>query len=207
MILLTNEEIVQLFYKKTLEANPTEFIEVGCFEASASKFLSSKMPNCKVTAYEANPINYEHFSNELKKCNINYVNKAISNFNGETTFHLLDTVKINIKSSLSKRTKSRKTKPVIVSCSTLNKLHFKNNNTYSIWIDAEGHGYEVLQGASDLLPNTKCILIEAEKEQFWLNQKLDVDIIKYLELKGFTAIAKDSERSQYNILFEKNSNP
>jgi FkbM family methyltransferase len=202
MILLTNTEIVNLFYDKTIESNPTDFIEVGCFEASASKHLSTQLPTCTVTAYEANPINFKHFNKELKRYNINYINKAISNFNGSTTFYLLSPTKTNIKSSLSKRTKSKKTTPVTVECNTLDHLHNKEDGTYSIWIDAEGHGYEVLEGAINILPKTKYILIEVEKEPWWVDQKLDTDVVKYLESKGFVPIAKDREWSQYNILFE-----
>ena len=108
MILIPNTEIVKLFYDKTIEANTTEFIEVGCYEGSASKHLSTEMPNCKVTAYEANPVNFAHFSKELNLYNINYVNKAICEYDGETIFHLLDPLKRNLKSSLSKRTKAKK---------------------------------------------------------------------------------------------------
>jgi FkbM family methyltransferase len=203
MILLSNLKIVELFYEKAIQCNPTEFIEVGCFEGSASKHLSTKLPNCRVTAYEANPINFEHFSKELTNYNINYVNKAISNFNGDTIFFLLNPTKKNIKSSLAKRSKPRKTTPVLVKCDTLNNLHYNVNHTYCMWIDAEGVGYEVLEGASDILDNTKYILIEVEKEQFWVGQKLDTDVISLLKLKGFAAVAKDREFSQYNILFEK----
>jgi len=204
MILLNNNEIVKLFYKKTIECAPTQFIEVGCYEGSASKYISTELPDCKVTAYEANPVNYKHFYDDFTSYNIKYINKAISNFDGATTFHLLNSLKTNIKSSLSKRIKNRKTTPVKVTCGTLNTLHFKKNHTYSMWIDAEGHGYEVLEGASNLLANTKYILIEVEKEHWWVNQKLDKDVIKYLEEKDFTPIAYDREWSQYNILFEKN---
>lgn len=206
MILLSNTEIVKLFYDKTIEANTTEFIEIGCYEGNASKYLSTEMPNCKVTAYEANPVNFAHFSKELNAYNINYVNKAICEYDGETTFHLLDSLKINIKSSLSKRTKQRRTKPVLVKCNTLDTLHYRNDHTYSLWIDAEGHGYEVLQGASKLLDNTKYILIEVEKQSFWINQKLDIDVMNLLKFKRFSPIAYDRDWAQYNILFEKNSN-
>ena len=207
MILVSNSEIVEMFYNKTIQAAPTEFIEVGCYEGSASKYLSKKMPNCFVTAYEANPINFKHFSKDLKNYNINYVHNAISNFTGETTFHLLNSKKTNIKSSLSERTKAKKTVPVSVNCNTLNELHYNNNHnhTYSMWIDAEGHGYEVLEGASNLLENTTHILIEVEKEQWWVDQKLYTDVINLLKSQNFTPIAYDREWSQYNILFEKNN--
>ena len=205
MKLMSNSEIVELFYNKTIDTNPTEFIEVGCYEGSASKHLSTKMPNCSVTAYEANPVNFKHFIKDLENYNINYVHNAISNFIGETTFHLLNTDKTNIKSSLSKRSKSKKTFPVSVKCNTLNELHYKSNHTYCMWIDAEGHGYEVLEGASNLLKTTKYILIEVEKEHWWVDQKLDTDVINLLESQNFTPIAYDREWSQYNILFENNS--
>jgi FkbM family methyltransferase len=206
MILISNTEIVKLFYDKTIESNTTEFIEVGCYEGSASKHLSTKMPNCKVTAYEANPVNFAHFSKELNAYNITYVNKAICEYDGETTFHLLDSLKTNIKSSLSKRTKAKRSTPVSVKCNTLDTLHYHDDHTYSLWIDAEGHGYEVLQGASKLLDNTKYILIEVEKHSFWVDQKLDTDTIDLLKSKNFTPIAYDRDWTQYNILFKKNSN-
>lgn len=202
MQLLTNPEIVKLFYSKTIQSLPSQFIEVGCFEGSASKHLSKELPNCKVTAYEANPVNFKSFKEELSTFNINYVNKAISNFEGETEFHLLSSTKKNVKSSLSKRIKSKKTTPVTIECNTLDNLHYNNNDSYSLWIDAEGHGYEVLEGASKILMNTNYILIEVEKQKFWIDQKLDNDVIKFLQIQNFVPIAYDREWTQYNILFE-----
>ena len=202
MQLLTNPEIVKLFYNKTIQSLPSQFIEVGCFEGSASKHLSQKLSNCKITAYEANPINFKSFKEDFNKYNINYVNKAISNFEGETTFYLLSSTKKSVKSSLSKGIKSKKTTPVTVECNTLDTLHYNSKDSYSLWIDAEGHGYEVLAGASKILMNTNYILIEVEKQKFWIDQQLDNDIINFLKTKNFIPIAYDREWTQYNILFE-----
>ena len=90
-----------------------------------------------------------------------------------------------------------------VSKNTLDNLHNTNSESFCLWIDAEGHGYEVLQGAKEVLKKTQLIFIEVEETGHWVNQKLDRDILEFLE-NDFDAVARDQEYpKQYNLVFKR----
>lgn len=204
---LSGPDLVELFLSKTISYGPTDFIEVGCFEGSASKRISKELPSCNVTAYEANPENYDHFKNDLSEYNINHIQKGVSNYNGEATFYRreLPTKKKVGNNSLMQRVDNRYyANEVKIECVTLDEAHYSEDKTFSIWIDAEGHAFQVLQGADKVLSKTKYVFIEVEGIQFWKDQKLDSDIVDYLSRKGFIPVKRDTEMGdrQYNILFE-----
>lgn len=205
MEILKNKELTQLFLEKVIEKKSDYFIEVGCFEASSSIKISQSLPNCNVFAYEANPYNYDNFKDQLNKYKLNYVNKAISNYCGKTSFFLQQHKNYVVgNNSLLKRNSSCEYKEVQVLCDTLDNLNYEIDKKYSLWIDAEGHGLEVLEGSEKVLEKTELILIEVESIQYWKNQKLDKDVIRFLENRGFYWKYRDQEYpKQYNILFEK----
>lgn len=211
---ISNLELITEFYKVLDDINPDYFLEVGAFKAETSCYVSEKFTNCKVTAYEANPYNYAKFKQDLSKYNFDYINMAVSNTSNPVTMYLQNkTSKGNDKfirgnNSLLKRKNTKKGfTNVTVDCNTLDNLYTNRDKKFVLWIDAEGKGYEVLQGAETLLDNTHAVFIEVEQKQFWEDQKLDVDIISYLESKGFNCYKRDQEfKDQYNILFLRNKN-
>lgn len=211
---LSNIELVEEFYKVLDKINPDYFLEVGAFQAETSCYVSENFPACKVVAYEANPFNYEKFKEQLSKYNFNYINNAISDTNGPVTMYLQNkSFKQNDKfirgnNSLLKRTSEKKEyTEVTVDCYTLDSLYNIEDKKFVLWIDVEGKGYEVLQGASKLLDNVHAVFIEVEQKQFWKEQKLDTDIISYLKSKGFYIYKQDHEfKMQYNILFLRSNN-
>ena len=213
MTVLSNEELTNMFLNSVVTLRPDFFIEVGCFEASASIYVSSKLPECNVYAYEANPHNYSNFKDQLLQYNFNYVNKAISDFHGTTQFYLQKLKKKNKNknkhvrgnNSLLKRTDRKvEYEEVSVNCNTLDNLHYQEDSTYALWIDAEGKGFEVLTGSEQILKKTKLLLIEVESIRHWKEQLLDYDVIALLTMHGFKQIYRDQEYpEQYNILFEK----
>jgi len=206
---LSNIHLVEEFYRILININPDCFLEVGAFKSETSCYVSKKFPSCKVTAYEANPFNYNEFKENLSTYNFDYINMAISNTSDPVTMYLQNkSFKGNNKfvrgnNSLLKRTDTKKEFiEVTVDCNTLDNLYKDKDKKFVLWIDAEGKGYEVLQGATDLLPSVHAIFIEVEQKQFWEGQKLDTDIISYLESKGFYCYKQDHEfEKQYNILF------
>lgn len=209
---LSNRELVVEFYKILDTINPDYFLEVGAFKAETSCYVSKKFPSCKVIAYEANPFNYKKFKDDLSKYNFDYINNAISDTDGPVTMYLQNkSFKGNDKfvrgnNSLLKRTDTkREFTEVSVKCHTLDSLYNIKDKKFVLWIDVEGKGYEVLQGANKLLDSTHAVFIEVEQKQFWKDQKLDIDIIKYLESRGFYIYKQDQEfKKQYNILFLRN---
>lgn len=210
-MIFSNEDLINLFYKKTIQYNPKIFVEIGAYEASASKFISKNCPDIRCFCFEANIHNYNKFQKEFEKNNsLNYYNYAVSNYDGDTTFFLQKQKnknkfkKTKKNNSLSKRTEQGVIyEELSVNCITMNNF-FRNDfeSTFALWIDAEGKGLEVLQGCTDILPRTVSIFIEVEKKSFWQSQYLDNDIIDWLSKRGFKVIGKDNQTQyQYNILF------
>ena len=201
MDILTNKQLVSLFYKKAKEIKPDIFCEIGAYEASASKELSD-IENISIFAYEANKYIYEMYRNDKGLKNVNYKNLAISNT------IIKDYVKSGANSLLKRNTETYSNleyELTEVDSFTLDSLHSKDKEkSYVLWIDVEGCGLQVLEGSKEILKNTKLILIEVENIQHWEDQKMDKEIISFLESYGFKIVARDQEYpNQYNIMFEK----
>ncbi len=208
MDILTNKQLVSLFYKKAKEIKPDIFCEIGAYEASASKELSD-IENISIFAYEANKYIYEMYRNDKGLKNVNYKNLAISNTIGKVNFYIMkDYVKSGANSLLKRNTETYSNleyELTEVDSFTLDSLHSKDKEkSYVLWIDVEGCGLQVLEGSKEILKNTKLILIEVENIQHWEDQKMDKEIISFLESYGFKIVARDQEYpNQYNIMFEK----
>lgn len=207
---LTTNALRSLFYKKIKLLNPTTFVEVGPFEGETSKHISEMLPNTKIYAYEANPYNYNNFKYSIESYGVKYKNIAISDSKKTASFFLQkknnNVEYIKGSHSLLKRSNDKiEYEEVSVKCDTLDNLNYSNNEKYGLWLDAEGHNYNVLKGSINVLKQTEIIHVEVEKKKYWKDQKLDVDVIKFLLSLGFSVLAKDQEYpKQYNIIFIRN---
>jgi len=104
MSILTNKQLVSLFYKKAKEIKPDIFCEIGAYEASASKELST-IENISIFAYEANKYIYEMYRDDKDLKNVNYKNFAISNTTEKVNFYIMkDYVKSGANSLLKRNT-------------------------------------------------------------------------------------------------------
>lgn len=199
------KELVDLFLTKIKEDQPSHFYEIGCFSAEFSKRLS-KESNCVITAFEANPHNYKRFKDSIEGDGINLIHSAVANTNKPLTFKIQNGREEAGNNSLLRRRRLVQGgyTEVSVNCSTLDEYNNEHIESVGLWIDAEGVGHEVLEGAQSILKKTNFVFIEVEEIRYWKNQKLDSDVISFMKSKGFEPIARDREfRHQYNIIFEK----
>ena len=76
----------------------------------------------------------------------------------------------------------------------------------ALWLDVEGHQYEVLQGSTISLRNTKIIKIEVESKELFKGQKWDyTKINNFLTENNFSPVYRDFEYEfQFNILYISN---
>ena len=206
MIQVTNSELVQLFHQEIRRIQPTVFIEVGCREGEASIITKVSIPSCKVFAYEAGKETYDLFHPRIAEMGVLHKNLAISNERGCASFYKKKDRATNGANSLMlRRNQGAWTDIQKVDKNTLDNLHDTEHQCFCLWIDAEGHGYEVLQGAKEVLKKTQLVLIEVEEEERWVNQKLDMDIIDFLA-NDFDVVAKDQQYpKQYNLVFKRKS--
>ena len=131
---------------------------------------------------------------------------AISNEPGSASFYKKEGNPKNIANSLMVRVNGAAWSDVQeVEKETLDRLHDTVDQSFCLWIDAEGHGYQVLQGATEVLKKTQLIFIEVEKTEIWVDQKLDEDIISLLS-EDFEVLNRDDQYDKaYNIVFKRKS--
>lgn len=88
----------------------------------------------------------------------------------------------NIFKNSSDKFKLKKT--ISVKTRTLDSFNYKNIDILKI--DAQGAGYEIIEGAKKTLKNTTVVVIELEFFQLYKNQKLAWDCINLMEELNFT---------------------
>lgn len=211
-------ERVEKFFYKILELLPvSKSIEIGAHEATFSrnvkKFFAEKI---HASAYEANPLVYSHFllDGELRKAGVEYCFSAIGNRDGSTAFQIYEAIRGKKENFDSRRHSCllRADSPddrhyaINVPVARLDTLcgHEAQASIYALWIDAEGFGREVLEGAENTLNNTAAIYMELESKAHFQGQALDVEIMAYLLGRDFLPILRDFLfPHQYNAIFVK----
>lgn len=165
------QELREAFIKLQSQLQPTHVVEVGAREASFSLEIRKLLTNSKIHAFEANPHVFRQFSHEIVSNNINYHNVGVSNNSGSGVF-LLDDSKDKIDGSHSILGRSGKVESysnLEIQLTTLDEAlgeEIDCDAKFCLWIDAEGLGYQVLEGAGKVLQQTQSIFIEVEHKSF-----------------------------------------
>jgi FkbM family methyltransferase len=191
------------------------FIEAGAFEGNASMAVKSKLPECKVYAFEASIDNYNHFKEKLQS--IDHIQMAISTYVGKIIFKQQALAKNGIafpkvlgNNSLKSRNFDLDTQyhDIEVSCTTLDDFFDKKvdaNESVGIWLDLEGTAYEALTAATKILDRVSFLKVEVEDKPYWEGQRLSRDIVDFLCQHGITPLIRDFEYdAQFNIVFCNN---
>ncbi|MFD6321033.1 FkbM family methyltransferase [Methylorubrum thiocyanatum] len=208
--------LAELFENLVYLHPPEVVLEIGAFEAAFSARVKQRKPEIKAFAFEANPHNFTHFSGRHgeESSGVNYMHLAISDHDGTETMHLQtfreghDAPLIKGDDSLLPRTKSGVEYDVReVPSLTLDSWAQKNgfiSSTMALWIDVEGAASKVLLGGIKTLDNVSALMIECEEHPHWHGQWMVRDVNQFMEMKGFTPIARDFEYGhQYNIVYIK----
>jgi len=202
-------ELANLFANIITNSKVDSFFEIGALNAEFSMFIKDQVKN--VVAFEASPRNFDQAKDAIS--NIEYLNMAVSDHNGEIDINVaVDTksgtgsIKIGADSILSKindeDTIYEKNKVECTKLDTFIANKKWENQSNALWIDVEGASLNVLAGAEDSLKNTKAIFIEVEQATFWKNQALVGEINKFLCDRNFVPIARDFEyENQYNVIY------
>lgn len=204
----------ELFFRLLDIAEPRLFVEAGAYRADASTRVASRFDQCRVVAFEANPHNHAAYADELTAGGIEYLNLAISNRVGTTTFHLRTSVDgeplrpVSGNSSLLPRL-DETTEYELIEVDTVALDSFFADSDLApaaLWIDVEGATGPLLAGASELLTHTDVVKIEVEERPTWDGQWLTLDVIAYFLKAGFTPLARDIEyENQFNLIFVNNA--
>lgn len=198
-----------LFFRLVRELTPDLFIEAGALDGSTSRKARRFLPDAKITAFEANPYNYERHAVRFKAepCGVDYVHLALSDSDGQVTFNVRV---IDGKPStggqgsiLKVDTPSVEQEEVTVNARRLDS-YFKPDSfdRCAVWMDVEGASKQVLQGAEAILSKVDLLFIELEDRASWKGQWLAGEVMEHLAKFDLLPVARDFQsRYQYNVLF------
>jgi FkbM family methyltransferase len=205
----TNFLSENLFFDLCAELEIRLLLECGAHDA----IISTKFVNVAgrfAVAFEANPYVYARFQTSIKSDVIDYVNLGLASKPG--------TLQLNIpthqprswsmQSSFNKTFEFSAFETVAVKVDNLDNLVMSKvaMTPSAIWIDVEGYGYSVLNGASEILAsgNCKLIFIEVQDRAYWDNERNAMEICEYLSGFNFVPLVRDSPLAElYNIVFVK----
>jgi FkbM family methyltransferase len=201
----TDKNSLQYFLDIQKKLKPTMSIEVGAFDADFSVEISKT--NIPTYAFEGFTEIYDNFKDRLS--NINYLNFAITDYDGTTDFYIDSTDPqwylrqgyYGIKMGFFRKAH----KVVSVPCTSLDS-YFKDfsNEKIALWIDCEGANREVLEGAAKILSMVDSIYIEVEHNFIWSDIWLRDDVINYLDKFDFLLLDEFSANpGQTNCIFVK----
>lgn len=208
-------DLAALFHRAVRAAGADLFVEAGAKDAETSRRARSYLdPSARVVAFEGNPYVHERFleHNTGGSDPIEYRHLALSDTEGEVTFHVRLTAKGKPKPDGrgSIRTIRDENHPhgyeqVVVEATTLDAFFDVSSvDSCALWIDVEGASQEVLTGGHELLSKADAILIEVEEleEWKWGPAWTVTDVCDHLFGYGLIPIARDYQsRYQFNVLF------
>ena len=180
-IFFTNINSIGILEKAAHELTPARetvckdsdvFIDIGAHIGIRSLFLHGVNPNCRIIAFEPNPITFD----SLNK-NLSYVKKkllfqeALGDKKGEADIFYdiqhLDTASLNQKSFYLQKNAKKKLKNIRVQIRTLDEFqkHIKKNENVYLKVDVETFEKKVLKGGRRMLAKIKYLEIEIAQNQ------------------------------------------
>jgi FkbM family methyltransferase len=221
-----NSKIVKVFFSTLLKINPRVFCEVGASDGSISRAVKKAMPSTSVYAFEPNPSRYNENLELNLSADIKWLPLAVSNSVGPATLRVpiklgeayvsdgvfqagvYEESLASEKSSLLPRRGDCQYHNVEVCSTTLDAFmadELATPGDLGLWVDVEGLGWQVLDGAGSVLERTSVLFLELETVEFWREQKLAKDVLELLSQYELYPFCRDKEygESQFNVLFLK----
>ncbi len=189
--------------------NDPIIIEAGAFIGRNTLRLANHWPNATIYAFE--PVNYlfKQLQDTTKDLpNVHCYKQALSDKNGTAQLYISErTDKPGIPNqgnSLHKPKERLKWSPLIyprtidVETITLNSWTQKNNVQHIdlLWLDVQGHAFNILQASTGILKRIKAIFSEVEFIPAYENQVQFQEIKQWLENHNFKFVAKNFENEE-----------
>lgn len=188
--------------KKNVISNPAFVFEIGAFDGSDIPVIQSVWPGALVHAFEPDPDNYAKAKAfESQTAFVKQI--ALSNKSGPTTFYQVWDCRMEDRQedrhwwfktagSLHPNGDPHKSlqptlvdHPITVQATTLNDYCGETLRPDILLIDTQGCEYEILEGASAILPKVTAVQFEWSKIEVYQGIKFYDDIVKLLEGYGF----------------------
>lgn len=189
-------------------------IDVGAFIGYHSLFFSSLVgADGEVLAFEPDPRNFDLLKKNIDINNVENIlafNKGLGAREGETCLYrdLNNEARTTLSSKVSRASNHKRDKSVKVNVISLDDfLSMHKYNPDFIKMDAEGFEYEVFEGMTKTLCNTKNIEVVFEYTPEWLdekpysgNNKFETLLEEYFENVFYVKNIKNSQFNQSDFI-------
>lgn len=196
-----------LFRALVAALRPEVVCDVGSCDASDALQFEKLQPDAKVYAFEANPKQASLIEKRLQQAgsHIQLQQKAILNESGSLEITMVPEIGNNRGvSTLRDRVDGGNSgwDRVSVTAAPLDQCIDKpmTDRGMALWIDVEGHTYEVLEGCRTLAPHIAFIHAEVETQTVWEGQKLASDVLDLADEMGLVLIAR-GRGIQHDLVF------
>lgn len=195
--------------------------DVGSLDGAEALLFHRIRPRAHIWAFEAHPQRFQAMQKDpaLAAAGIETAPLALSNFDGEARFFLVDApdgtdVRVAGMSSLFERT-GQFTPAGVISVAarrldTYLSTRLMREAQVALWIDAEGKGYEVLEGATGIASRVRLVHVEVESSPcINAQQRLYPEVQQLLRALGFLELGTDGfpTQPQFNALFVRHDLP
>jgi FkbM family methyltransferase len=196
--------------------DPDVILDVGSMDGSDSKKFKRLTHNSEVFAFEANPDNYRAMCSdtELQNMGVQVVHQLVSNIPGNRSFYvqrpIIESAKFNrgTSSAMPSNREGVQTEEVhieAVRIDTFLSNIYPDLKSAAMWVDVEGHAYEVLESLREVRDRTYLIHVEVETRVVWPEQKIESDILKLASSMGFVLVARGAHDVQRDLILIKES--
>lgn len=184
--------------------NPDLIMDVGSRDGSDALRFKTFVPDAKVIAIEANPDLHAAMAENasLSEADIESLNCAVSNSEGEATFSIYNQKKGT--GSLRKRSNRDDLKSVTVQTRRLDNIVAPGSyRRIALWIDIEGNSYEAIEGADRILDSVIVAHAEVESTEMFEEQVTEKKFRQLMRNRGFIEVEGGikSGRTNGNIIF------
>lgn len=196
-----------LFRALVAVLRPEIICDVGSCDASDALQFEKLQPDAKIYAFEANPKQATLIEKRLQQAGsrIQLQQKAILNKTASIEIAMVPEAGNNRGvSTLRDRVDGENSgwDRITVTAAPLDQCIDKpmTDRGMALWIDVEGHTYEVLEGCRTLTPHIAFIHAEVETQIVWKGQKLASDVLNLADDMGLMLIARGSG-IQHDLVF------
>lgn len=195
-----------------LDVMPTQVIDVGANKGQFSAFAAARWPQASLFAFEPIPDQARRFRRVLGN-RAKLFECALGAAAGEADMHIASRADSSSLLPLAEQKKifsMEERSTVTVPVRRLDEvLHItKLAGPTLLKIDVQGFEYEVLQGATELLPAIKWIFVEVSFVELYEGQRLYPEIARLLDTLGYDFVRRtggfndaEGKEIQADILF------
>jgi len=193
---------------------PDVILDVGSMDGADSKKFKKLIPKAEIIAFEGNPNNYRAMCAdvELQSLGVRIVHRLVSNLAGHRSFFVQRPINASAgfnrgtSSAMQRNEQGMVTEEVHLDAVRLDAFltqECPDKKRVAMWLDVEGHAYEVLEGLRGVQDCVYLIHVEVETQELWPKQKIESDIVTLAKSMGFIPVARGAHEVQRDLILIK----